>query len=159
MAACAIRFLEDPALVERLTSNARAEVERYNAPHIRQEWVPLYHQIAAARTSATQSRRTWSNRLRVGSASADRSIPAEGAGIVQDQKKTEANGRRLRVLLIAPSIEILGGQAVQATRLLASLRDEPSVEMEFQPIDPQLAGPFHWLKRIKFVRTAIRSLL
>ena len=56
--------------------------------------------------------------------------------------KAEANGRPLRVLLIAPSIEILGGQAVQATRLLASLRDEPSVEVEFQPIDPRLAGPF-----------------
>jgi glycosyltransferase involved in cell wall biosynthesis len=73
--------------------------------------------------------------------------------------KAEANGRPLRVLLIAPSIEILGGQAVQATRLLASLRDEPSVEIEFQPIDPRLAGPFQFIKRIKFVRTAIRSVL
>jgi hypothetical protein len=40
--------------------------------------------------------------------------------------KAEANRRPLRVLLIAPSIEILGGQAIQATRLLASLQDEPS---------------------------------
>ena len=73
--------------------------------------------------------------------------------------KADANVRPLRVLLIAPSIEILGGQAVQATRLLASLRDEPSLEVEFQPIDPRLAGPFQFIKRIKFVRTAIRSLL
>ena len=73
--------------------------------------------------------------------------------------KADANARPLRVLLIAPSIEILGGQAVQATRLLASLRDEPSLEVEFQPIDPRLAGPFQFIKRIKFVRTAIRSIL
>jgi hypothetical protein len=31
--------------------------------------------------------------------------------------------------------------------------------MKFQPIDPRLAGPFYWLTRIKFVRTAIRSVL
>jgi len=73
--------------------------------------------------------------------------------------KAEVNGRPLRVLLIAPSLEILGGQAVQATRLLASLRDEPSVRMEFQPIDPNLTGPFRFIKRIKFVRTVIRSVL
>jgi glycosyltransferase involved in cell wall biosynthesis len=47
MAACAIRLLEDPALVERLTLNARTEVERYNAAGIRREWVTLYHEIAA----------------------------------------------------------------------------------------------------------------
>lgn len=62
--------------------------------------------------------------------------------------------RALRVLLIAPSLEILGGQAVQATRLLASLRREPSVEIEFQPINPKMAERFRWLQRVKFVRTA-----
>jgi glycosyltransferase involved in cell wall biosynthesis len=60
----------------------------------------------------------------------------------------------MRVLLIAPSLEILGGQAVQATRLLASLRREPSVEIEFQPINPKMAERFRWLQRVKFVRTA-----
>src|SRR4029079_2946058 len=95
------------------------------------QWVTLYHEIAAARLSAPLSRRA---------------------------RKAEANGR-LRVLLIAPSIEILGGQAVQAIRLLASLRDEPSIQMEFQPIDPKLVGPFQFIKRIKFVRTVIRSVL
>jgi hypothetical protein len=47
MAACAIRLLEDPALVEYLTLNARKEIDRYNAPAIRDEWVTLYHEIAA----------------------------------------------------------------------------------------------------------------
>jgi glycosyltransferase involved in cell wall biosynthesis len=47
MADCAIRLLEDPDLVERLTRNARAEVESYGANHIRKEWVALYHEIAS----------------------------------------------------------------------------------------------------------------
>jgi glycosyltransferase involved in cell wall biosynthesis len=67
--------------------------------------------------------------------------------------------RPLRVLLIAPSVDILGGQAVQATRLLANLRREPSVEIEFQPINPALARPFQWLKQIKFVRTAVTNVI
>ena len=42
----------------------------------------------------------------------------------------------IRVLLIAPSMDILGGQAVQAERLLTRLRQEPSLEMGFLPINP-----------------------
>ncbi len=67
--------------------------------------------------------------------------------------------RRLRVLLIAPSLEILGGQSVQATRLLANLRREPSLEIEFQAINPQLAERFRWLQRVKFVRTAVMEAI
>jgi glycosyltransferase involved in cell wall biosynthesis len=73
--------------------------------------------------------------------------------------KADPGSRPLRVLLIAPSLEILGGQAVQATRLLANLEREPSVKIEFQPINPKLALPFQWVRRIKFVRTAVTSLL
>jgi glycosyltransferase involved in cell wall biosynthesis len=49
MAACAFRLLEDPELVERLTGNAQAEIERYDAYRIRKEWVALYHEVAVAR--------------------------------------------------------------------------------------------------------------
>lgn len=59
----------------------------------------------------------------------------------------------LRVLLIAPSLDILGGQAVQAMRLLACLRQEPSLSIDFQPINPRLPGPLIRLQRIKFIRT------
>jgi glycosyltransferase involved in cell wall biosynthesis len=63
------------------------------------------------------------------------------------------------VLLIAPSLEILGGQAVQATRLLATLQREPSVQIEFQAINPKLAWPFRWLQRVKFLRTALMEAI
>jgi glycosyltransferase involved in cell wall biosynthesis len=47
MAAAAIRLLEDPALVERLTANARAEVLRYDGHAIRDAWCRLYARLAA----------------------------------------------------------------------------------------------------------------
>ncbi|HTB13502.1 MAG TPA: glycosyltransferase family 4 protein [Bryobacteraceae bacterium] len=56
---------------------------------------------------------------------------------------------RIRVLLIAPSKEVLGGQSVQASRLMASLSERPELEMAFQPICPRIG----FLGRIKFVRT------
>jgi L-malate glycosyltransferase len=57
--------------------------------------------------------------------------------------------RPIRVLLIAPSLDIVGGQAVQATRLLACLGKEPGLRMAFQPINPRIG----FLRQIKFVRT------
>lgn len=60
---------------------------------------------------------------------------------------------RIRVLLIAPSLEILGGQAVQAARLLSNLQGEPGVEISFLPMNPAFWGPFRLLKFIKYVRT------
>jgi glycosyltransferase involved in cell wall biosynthesis len=59
----------------------------------------------------------------------------------------------IRVLLFAPSVEILGGQAVQAQRLLRELSQDPSLAIDFQPINPTLPGPLRWLHQIKYVRT------
>ena len=67
-------------------------------------------------------------------------------------------GRPLRVLIVAPSMDILGGQAVQAARLLEGLRQEPSLEVGFLPINPRLPGPLRLLQRIKYVRTLVTSL-
>jgi glycosyltransferase involved in cell wall biosynthesis len=63
--------------------------------------------------------------------------------------------RPVRVLLVAPSLGILGGQAVQASRLLLYLRRHPEIELSFQPINPDI-GP---LRHIKFVRTAAAFLV
>jgi glycosyltransferase involved in cell wall biosynthesis len=73
-------------------------------------------------------------------------------------KACGAAGSPLRVLIVAPSIDILGGQAVQAARLLEGLRREPSLEVGFLPINPRLPGPFRQLQRIKYVRTVVTSL-
>ncbi len=67
--------------------------------------------------------------------------------------------RRLRVLLIAPSIKILGGQAVQAILLLAHLQRDPSVDIEFQPINPTPVKPFRWVTRVRVLRTLVTNLI
>src|SRR5579863_3620821 len=43
--------------------------------------------------------------------------------------------RPIRVLLIAPSLSIIGGQSVQANQLLGCLANEPSVQVRFLPIN------------------------
>ena len=55
----------------------------------------------------------------------------------------------IRVLLIAPSLDIVGGQAVQADRLLRCFEKEPELQIAFQPFNPRIG----FLRRIKFVRT------
>ena len=76
-----------------------------------------------------------------------------------DKGATIAIGAPIRVLIIAPSLDILGGQAVQAARLLAHMREEPSLDVSFLPINPRLPGVLRKLQEIKFVRTAVTSLV
>jgi L-malate glycosyltransferase len=62
----------------------------------------------------------------------------------------------IRVLLVAPSLDIVGGQSVQAERLLAQLRQDRSLEVTFLPLNPRLP---HSLAQIPFLRTFARLLL
>ena len=66
--------------------------------------------------------------------------------------------RKVRVLIVAPSFAILGGQSVQAARLLERLSLEPSLEVGFLPINPRLPLGLHHLQRIKYVRTLVTSI-
>lgn len=63
--------------------------------------------------------------------------------------------RRIRVLLIAPSLEIVGGQAVQAARLLAALQQSPGIEITFFPLN----RPLGWCRKIPLLRTAANVAL
>ncbi|HEY9405353.1 MAG TPA: glycosyltransferase family 4 protein, partial [Pyrinomonadaceae bacterium] len=67
--------------------------------------------------------------------------------------------RRVRVLIVAPSLDILGGQAVQAARLLQRFGEEAELEVGFLPINPRLPGALRKLQGIKYVRTLVTSLL
>jgi glycosyltransferase involved in cell wall biosynthesis len=62
-------------------------------------------------------------------------------------------GARLRLLVVAPSLDIYGGQARQAVRLMTGLSSEPSLEVGFLPHNPRLPGPLRLLQRVKYVRT------
>lgn len=63
----------------------------------------------------------------------------------------------LRVLIVGPSLRYLGGQAVQAQRLLQGLSTVDSLEVEYLVVDPVLPGPLSFLQRIPFVRTLVTS--
>ncbi len=57
-------------------------------------------------------------------------------------------------MLIAPSLNITGGQAVQAARLLSGLSGVEGIEIAFQPLDVNI-GP---LRKILYLRTVVAHL-
>jgi glycosyltransferase involved in cell wall biosynthesis len=68
------------------------------------------------------------------------------------------DSRPLKVAIVAPSMGILGGQAVQADRLLRSWRNDPDVQGWLVPINPSPPGPLRHLARIKYLRTVATQL-
>jgi L-malate glycosyltransferase len=65
----------------------------------------------------------------------------------------------IKLLLVAPALRILGGQAVQANYLLQHLSREPGYEVSFVPHNPLLPGPLKLLQSIRYVRTIVTSLV
>jgi L-malate glycosyltransferase len=63
--------------------------------------------------------------------------------------------RKLRVALVAPSLAILGGQAVQADRLLRAWRGDDEVECRLIPVNPVPPGPLRHARKVKYLRTAV----
>jgi glycosyltransferase involved in cell wall biosynthesis len=65
---------------------------------------------------------------------------------------------RIRVLIAAPSLDIVGGQSRQAVRLIEGLNHEPDLEVGFVPHNPRLPGILRSLQSIKYVRTVVTAL-
>jgi glycosyltransferase involved in cell wall biosynthesis len=66
---------------------------------------------------------------------------------------------RLRVAIVAPSLGILGGQAVQADRLLEAWRDDPDVEAWLVPVNPAPPAFMRRAAALKYVRTCVTQCL
>ena len=64
----------------------------------------------------------------------------------------------VKVAIVVASLRILGGQSVQAQRLLDGWRGDPAVDAWIVPIDPVPPAPFDRLLRIKYVRTLVTQL-
>ena len=71
---------------------------------------------------------------------------------------SRATKNRLRVLIVAPSLDILGGQSRQAVRLMEGLKREPDLDVGFLPHNPRLPGFLRSLQSIKYVRTVVTTL-
>lgn len=65
---------------------------------------------------------------------------------------------RLNIAIVAPSMGILGGQAVQASRLLQAWRNDPDVHAWLVPINPDPPRPLRWMVNVKYLRTVARQL-
>src|SRR5215468_1394357 len=73
-------------------------------------------------------------------------------------KAEKQRSKPIRTLIVAAPPDWLGGQAVQAARLLDGLAREPGVEAEFLPIHPRLPGALQLLHEIKYVRTVVYTM-
>ncbi|HET9799807.1 MAG TPA: glycosyltransferase family 4 protein [Gemmatimonadaceae bacterium] len=70
----------------------------------------------------------------------------------------ESATRRVRVCVVAPSLAILGGQAVTAQRLIDGLRQVPGLDVGFLPHDPRSTALLRLCQRVKYLRTIATSV-
>ena len=73
-------------------------------------------------------------------------------------ERTRSPERAIRVCVVAPSPDLVGGQARQAELLVRGLSDDPSIAVGFIPHNPRLPGPLSALQRVKYVRTITTSV-
>lgn len=65
---------------------------------------------------------------------------------------------RLNVAIVAPSMRILGGQAVQAARLIAAWQDDPDIHAWLVPVNPVPPGLLRAATEVKYLRTVVTEL-
>jgi glycosyltransferase involved in cell wall biosynthesis len=80
---------------------------------------------------------------------------ARAAPLVTEATSTT---RPLRVCIVAPSLAILGGQAIIAERLLGRLGEDRALELSFVPHNPVRPGALRHLQRVKYLRTIVTSI-
>jgi glycosyltransferase involved in cell wall biosynthesis len=71
---------------------------------------------------------------------------------------TSSRQAPIRVALVAPSLDILGGQAVQADRLLQAWTGDADVRAFLVPVNPRAPGPLRSLQKVKYARTVTTQL-
>jgi len=65
---------------------------------------------------------------------------------------------KLRVAIVAPSLKILGGQAVQADHLLHAWQNDPDVYAWLVPVNPLPPALLRLILRVKYLRTVVTEL-
>jgi glycosyltransferase involved in cell wall biosynthesis len=83
--------------------------------------------------------------------------PSAQAGVEVREKERTVNP--LRVAIVGPSSNYVGGQSVQAELLLRHWRDDADVEASFIPVDPPFPALLRWVNRVPFLRTLVRQPL
>jgi glycosyltransferase involved in cell wall biosynthesis len=65
---------------------------------------------------------------------------------------------RPTIALIAPSLDILGGQGIQALALANAMRRDGH-HVTFVPVNPRFPAPAQWVRRYPYLRTALNEAL
>jgi L-malate glycosyltransferase len=65
----------------------------------------------------------------------------------------------MNVAVVAPSMGILGGQAVQADRLIRAWQSDPDVRAWLVPVNPVPPGPLRHATRVRYLRTFATQLI
>jgi glycosyltransferase involved in cell wall biosynthesis len=63
-----------------------------------------------------------------------------------------------RLAIVAASLDILGGQGIQAHALITHLQAD-GVDVSVVPVNPRFPRPIAWLRRVPFLRTVVNELL
>lgn len=67
--------------------------------------------------------------------------------------------RKLNVALVAPTLKILGGQAVQADRLLRLWNGDAEIEAWLVPVNPEFPSPLRFARSVKYLKTIVNELI
>ena len=62
------------------------------------------------------------------------------------------------VAIVGTSLDILGGQGVQACRLIEGL-EAAGIRVTFIPINPRFPRALGWVRRLPVVRTVLNQLM
>ncbi len=71
------------------------------------------------------------------------------------EAKKNNSAAKIKILIIAPALPLIGGQAVQAKRIVNNFQNEPVIEVDLQPNNPQFFGK---LQKIKYIRTFLTTV-
>jgi L-malate glycosyltransferase len=71
--------------------------------------------------------------------------------------RSSTKSDRIKVALVAASLQYVGGQSVQADLLLRHWQNDPVVQARFIAIDPTLPSFLRWAAHIPFLRTLLRQ--
>ena len=78
--------------------------------------------------------------------------------VIESESEIRSGANSIRVLIVAPSLDIVGGQSRQAVRLMEAFRQDPSLHIGFVAHNPRLPGIARHFQRIKYVRTLLTTL-
>jgi glycosyltransferase involved in cell wall biosynthesis len=73
--------------------------------------------------------------------------------------KTDAklSAGKLKITLVGPSLNYVGGQSVQLDLLLQRWAGDSAIDASFIPVDPPFPLGLHWVRRVPGLRTIVRT--